>query len=134
MDSDEVLFVAVGLNGEKNVGKLAQCMTHNFCAGVCGTAHQWQIVQLAKGKDVKLMKRNNISDLGEPNGIVLSATKTIWLPVKHQRLFKFLINEQTRSQWDVFSNIGDFMKLVVYIPKDHNIDNNISVFQDNVSD
>ncbi|KAK4718430.1 hypothetical protein R3W88_016768 [Solanum pinnatisectum] len=112
----------VGLNGGKNVGMLAQRMTHNFCAGVCGTTHQWQIIQLAKGNDVQLMKRNNISDLGEPSGTVLSATKTIWLPVKHQRLFEFLINEQMRSQWDVLSNISDFMKLMVYIPKDHNID------------
>ncbi|XP_049410461.1 homeobox-leucine zipper protein ANTHOCYANINLESS 2-like [Solanum stenotomum] len=124
----------VGLNGEKNVGMLAQRMTHNFCAGVCGTTHQWKIIQLSKGKDVKLMKRNNISDLGEPSGTVLSATKTIWLPVKHQRLFEFLINEQTRSQWDVLSNISDFMKLLVYIPKDHNIDNNISLFHVNGGD
>ncbi|KAG5600234.1 hypothetical protein H5410_031604 [Solanum commersonii] len=82
LESDEVnsLFVADDLSGERGIRMLVQCMTHNFCVGVCATAHYWEIIQLANEENSKLMMSTNISDLGESTGVVLSATKTIWLP------------------------------------------------------
>ncbi|WMV33707.1 hypothetical protein MTR67_027092 [Solanum verrucosum] len=117
----------VDLSGERGIRMLAQRMTHNFCAGVCATAHYWEIIQLANEENSKLMMRTNISDLGESTGVVLSATKTICLPVKHQRLFKFLTNEQIQSQWDVLSNTCP-MKRMIIISKGQTVDSNISLF------
>jgi len=124
--------VAVDLSGERGIRMLAQRMTHNFCAGVCATAHYWEIIQLANEENSKLMMRTNFSDLGESTGVVLSATKTIWLPLKHQRLFKFLTNEQIRSQWDVLYNTCP-MKRMINISKGQTVDSNISLFFPHVS-
>lgn len=120
-------------SGQTSMAMLAQRMTRNFCAGVCATIHKWESIQQANGEDAKLMMRKNIGDPGEPIGVVLSATKTIWLPVKQQRLLDFLLNEQTRSQWDILFNSGP-MQQMVHIAKGQNIDNSISLFRANVSD
>ncbi|KAG5600282.1 hypothetical protein H5410_031652, partial [Solanum commersonii] len=104
----------VDLSSERGIRMLAQRMTHNFCAGVCATAHYWEIIQLANKENSKLMMRTNISDLGEST-------------VKHQRLFKFLTNEQIRSQWDVLSNTCP-MKRMINISKSQTADSNISLF------
>ncbi|KAG5600233.1 hypothetical protein H5410_031603 [Solanum commersonii] len=77
IDSDVALFVAVDLSGERGIRMLAQRMTHNFCVGVCATAHYWEIIQLANEENSKLMMRTNISNLGKSIGVVLSSTKTI---------------------------------------------------------
>uniref|UniRef100_M1B3S9 Homeodomain protein GL2-like 1 n=1 Tax=Solanum tuberosum TaxID=4113 RepID=M1B3S9_SOLTU len=69
--------MAVGSNDEIGMWMLAQRMTHNFCAGVCATTHKWKIIQLENGEYPKLMTRTNIGDMGEPIGVVLSATNTI---------------------------------------------------------
>nr|XP_009771833.1 PREDICTED: homeobox-leucine zipper protein ANTHOCYANINLESS 2-like isoform X1 [Nicotiana sylvestris] len=118
-------------SGQTSMAMLAQRMTRNFCAGVCATIHKWESIQQANGEDAKLMMRKNIGDPGEPIGVVLSATKTIWLPVKQQRLLDFLLNEQTRSQWDILFNSGPMQQLV-HIAKGQNIDNSISLFRANV--
>ncbi|XP_049410501.1 homeobox-leucine zipper protein ANTHOCYANINLESS 2-like [Solanum stenotomum] len=117
----------VDLSGERGIRMLAQRMTHNFCAGVCATAHYWEIIQLANEENSKLMMRKNINDLGESTGVVLSATKTIWVPVKHQHLFKFLTNKKIRSLWDVLSNTCP-MKRMINISKGQTVDSNISLF------
>ncbi|WMV33693.1 hypothetical protein MTR67_027078 [Solanum verrucosum] len=59
------LVLKVDLSGERGIRMLAQRMTHKFCAGVCATAHYWEIIQLANEENSKLIMRTNISDLGE---------------------------------------------------------------------
>ncbi|THG05495.1 hypothetical protein TEA_020378 [Camellia sinensis var. sinensis] len=99
--------------GRRNMVKLAQRMTRNFCAGVCATMHMWQLVQVGNvGEDARLMIRNSMDNPGEPPGLVLSATTSVWMPVSHQRLFDFLRNEQTRSQWDELSHGGPMQEMV----------------------
>nr|CAB3504184.1 unnamed protein product [Digitaria exilis] len=42
---------------------------------------------------------------GEPAGLVLSASTTVWLPnTPPQRVFEYLCNEQRRGEWDVLAN------------------------------
>ncbi|MCE2056101.1 hypothetical protein HAX54_044049 [Datura stramonium] len=128
------LFVdpTVDSNVKRGIGMLAQRMTRNFCAGVCATTHKWKPIQLANGEDAKLMTRENNSVYGEPVGVVLSATKTIWVPMKHQYLFEFFMNDEMRNQWDVLSNGGP-MQHLVNIFKDQNINNRISLYGDDIS-
>lgn len=125
--------MAVGSKDEIGIWMLAQRMTRNFCAGVCSTTHKWKIIQLENGENAKLMMRTNTDDLGEPIGIVLSATKTIRLPVKQQYLFEFFINNKTRSQWDILSHNGPMQQLV-HVSKGQNLNSSISLLCANVSD
>ncbi|KAK4375052.1 hypothetical protein RND71_005729 [Anisodus tanguticus] len=120
-------------SGQRNIAMLAQRMTHNFCAMVCATIYNWEKIQSANGEYARLMMRKNIADPGEPIGVVLSATKTIWLPVKQQPLFEFFMNEQMRSHWDVLSNNG-VMQPTVHISKGQNFGNIISLFSANGDD
>jgi homeobox-leucine zipper protein len=42
---------------------------------------------------------------GEPSGMVLSASTTVWLPsMLPQLLFQYLCNGQRRGEWDTFAN------------------------------
>ncbi|XP_025887127.1 homeobox-leucine zipper protein ROC5-like isoform X2 [Solanum lycopersicum] len=101
--------------------------TDMFCTGVCGTKHNWELIQPATNENPKLMMRTNVSDPSEYVGVILSATKTIWLPTQQQTLFKFFNNEQTRSQWDVLYN-NSTMERMIQFSKGQNIDSNISIY------
>ncbi|XVE58587.1 hypothetical protein DITRI_Ditri04bG0181600 [Diplodiscus trichospermus] len=100
--------------GKKSMLKLAQRMTYNFCAGVCASSvHNWDKLSVSTvGEDVRVMTRKNINDPGEPRGVVLSAATSVWMPITQQRLFDFLRNERTRSQWDILSNGGPMREMV----------------------
>nr|CAB3452675.1 unnamed protein product [Digitaria exilis]CAB3456388.1 unnamed protein product [Digitaria exilis] len=44
---------------------------------------------------------------GEPAGLVLSASTTVWLPnTPPQLVFEYLCNDQRRGKWDTFANGG----------------------------
>lgn len=103
-------------------------MTRNFCAGVCATLHKWEIVQIGNVDDATLMMRKSVGNPGEPPGVILSATTTVWMPVAAQRLFDFLRNEQTRSQWDVLSQDGPVQQMI-HIAKGQDLGNSISLLR-----
>ncbi|KAL3524247.1 hypothetical protein ACH5RR_017081 [Cinchona calisaya] len=114
--------------GRRSLAKLAQRMTRNFCAGVCSTVHKWEIVQVGNTDNPRLMMRKSIGSPGEPPGVVLSATTSVWMPVSQQRLFDFLRNEHTRSQWDVLSHDGP-MQQMLHIAKGQDLGNSISLLR-----
>ncbi|XP_076958734.1 homeobox-leucine zipper protein HDG1-like [Bidens hawaiensis] len=79
---------------------LARRMTSIFCAGVCLTGDQrWEPVVLALGRP-RIMARQCIHGLGEPFGIVTSATYSVWIPANHQHLFGLLQTKDLRCMWD----------------------------------
>ena len=113
--------------------KLAQRMTRSFCAGVCSTLHAWQLIQDGNtGEKARLMIRNSVDNSGEPPGIVLSATTSVWLPVSQQLLFDFLRNEQMRSEWDELSDGGPIQEMV-RITKGRDSANYVSLLRATVS-
>ncbi|XP_058181924.1 homeobox-leucine zipper protein ANTHOCYANINLESS 2-like isoform X1 [Rhododendron vialii] len=115
--------------GRSSMVKLAQRMTRNFSAGVCGTMHTWQLVQVGSvGEHLRLMVRNSIGNSGEPPGIVLSATTSVSMPISPQSLFDFLRNEQLRSEWDELSHGGP-MQEMVHIPKGQDRANCVSLLR-----
>ncbi|XP_044494117.1 homeobox-leucine zipper protein ANTHOCYANINLESS 2-like isoform X3 [Mangifera indica] len=121
---------AITASGRRSMLKLAQRMTHNFCAGVCAsTVHKWN--KLNSGnvyEDVRVMTRKSVDDPGEPPGIVLSAATSVWLPVSPQRLFDFLRNERLRSEWDILSNGGP-MQEMAHIAKGQDHGNCVSLLR-----
>ncbi|KAL3365704.1 hypothetical protein AABB24_010708 [Solanum stoloniferum] len=123
----------VDSKGEIGMGILAQRMTHNFCAGICATSNKWKTIQIEMGQDANLMMRKNITDLGEPIGVILIATKTIQLPIKPQYLFEFFTNKNMRSQWDILSYSGP-MKNMIHIIKGQNLESSVSLLCANGDD
>lgn len=123
----------VSPNGRRSIAMLARRVTRNFCSGVCSTYYKWEPIQSGSAEESKLIMRKAIGEPGDPHGMVLSASRTLWLPVTHKRLFDFLRNEQTRSQWDVLSH-GGSMHPIVHIAKGQDLGNSISLFRTNVTD
>lgn len=114
--------------GKRSIDKLAQRMTESFCAGVCGTLHNWDVVQVGGSEEAKLTIRKSTGNPGEPPGVVLSASLTVWMPVSHHRLFDFLRSEQTRPQWDVLSQEGPVQQML-QLAKGQDPGNSISLLR-----
>ncbi|MQM14877.1 hypothetical protein Taro_047811 [Colocasia esculenta] len=99
--------VITTLDGRKSMLKLAERMVISFCSGVSASvAHQWTTLSGACAEDVRVMTKKSVDDPGRPPGIVLSAATSFWLPVPPKRVFDFLRDENTRSEWDILSNGG----------------------------
>lgn len=93
--------------GRKSMLKLAERMVMSFCAGVgASTAHTWTTLSSSGADDVRVMTRKSMDDPGRPPGIVLSAATSFWMPVSPKRVFDFLRDENSRSEWDILSNGG----------------------------
>ncbi|XP_022968413.1 homeobox-leucine zipper protein ANTHOCYANINLESS 2-like isoform X1 [Cucurbita maxima] len=119
-------------HGRRSMLKLSQRMVDNFCSGICtSTLHKWDKLVVGNiSEDVKMMARNSINDPGEPPGIVLSASTSVWMPVTQQRLFAFLQDECLRSEWDILSN-GRPMIEMLCISKGQGLDNRVSLLRAN---
>ncbi|XP_057544611.1 homeobox-leucine zipper protein PROTODERMAL FACTOR 2 [Amaranthus tricolor] len=99
--------VITSAEGRKSMLKLAERMVMSFCAGVgASTAHTWTTLSGSGADDVRVMTRKSMDDPGRPPGIVLSAATSFWLPVSPKRVFDFLRDENSRSEWDILSNGG----------------------------
>ncbi|KAB2637548.1 homeobox-leucine zipper protein MERISTEM L1-like [Pyrus ussuriensis x Pyrus communis] len=101
------LCVITSTEGRKSMLKLAQRMVISFCTGVgASTAHAWTTLSATGSDDVRVMTRKSMDDPGRPPGIVLSAATSFWIPVPPKRVFDFLRDENSRSEWDILSNGG----------------------------
>ncbi|XP_042403662.1 homeobox-leucine zipper protein ROC2-like isoform X1 [Zingiber officinale] len=99
--------VITSAEGRKSMLKLAERMVMSFCGGVsASTTHQWTTLSGSGAEDVRVMTRKSVDDPGRPPGIVLNAATSFWLPVSPKRVFDFLRDETTRSEWDILSNGG----------------------------
>ncbi|KAF3443703.1 hypothetical protein FNV43_RR13393 [Rhamnella rubrinervis] len=99
--------VITNQEGRKSMLKLAERMVISFCAGVsASTTHTWTTLSGTGADDVRVMTRKSVDDPGRPPGIVLSAATSFWLPVPPKRVFDFLRDENSRSEWDILSNGG----------------------------
>ncbi|KAK9091462.1 hypothetical protein Sjap_024639 [Stephania japonica] len=114
-------------HGKRSMMKLAQIMVSNFCASISASnGHKWTPQSgLDDGVGVTI---NKSTDHSQPNGVVLSASTSIWLPVSSQDVFNFLRDERTRSQWDVLSN-GNSVQEIAHIVNGSHPGNRISVLQ-----
>ncbi|KAM7264794.1 hypothetical protein ACFE04_002477 [Oxalis oulophora] len=101
------LYVITCPEGRKSMLKLAERMVTSFCTGVgASTAHAWTTLSATGSDDVRVMTRKSMDDPGRPPGIVLSAATSFWIPVPPKKVFDFLRDENSRSEWDILSNNG----------------------------
>ncbi|XP_059290071.1 homeobox-leucine zipper protein MERISTEM L1-like [Lycium ferocissimum] len=123
--------VIMSPEGRKSMLKLAERMVMSFCAGVgASTAHTWTTLSGSGADDVRVMTRKSIDDPGRPPGIVLSAATSFWLPVPPKRVFDFLRDENSRSEWDILSN-GDLVQEMAHIANGRDPGNCVSLLRVN---
>ncbi|XP_047314603.1 homeobox-leucine zipper protein ROC8-like [Impatiens glandulifera] len=65
---------------------------------------------------------------GQPGGIIVSATTSLWLPLPGHILFNFLRDEKTRTDWDMLSD-GNPVNEIARISCGNHPGNRISVLQ-----
>eukprot|EP00245_Coleochaete_scutata_P004845 TRINITY_DN17888_c0_g1_i1.p1 TRINITY_DN17888_c0_g1~~TRINITY_DN17888_c0_g1_i1.p1 ORF type:complete len:787 (-),score=147.60 TRINITY_DN17888_c0_g1_i1:997-3357(-) len=95
-------------HGRRAMLQLAQRMSTNFCMGVsASTLHSWTTLPGSSVEDVRVMTRKSTSEVGEPQGVVLSAATSLWLPCSAGRVFEFLRNCNRRAEWDILANGGE---------------------------
>ncbi|PSS04709.1 Homeobox-leucine zipper protein PROTODERMAL FACTOR like [Actinidia chinensis var. chinensis] len=117
--------------GRKSMLKLAERMVMSFCTGVgASTAHAWTTLSGSGADDVRVMTRKSIDDPGRPPGIVLSAATSFWLPVPPKRVFDFLRDENSRSEWDILSN-GGLVQEMAHIANGRDPGNSVSLLRVN---
>ncbi|KAF5782720.1 putative transcription factor & lipid binding HD-SAD family [Helianthus annuus] len=101
------MLVLTTLEGRKSMLKLSERMVLSFCSGVgASTTHTWTTLSGSGADDVRVMTRKSVDDPGRPPGIVLSAATSFWIPVPPKRVFEFLRDDNSRSEWDILSNGG----------------------------
>ncbi|KAM1340851.1 hypothetical protein ACFX2H_039182 [Malus domestica] len=114
--------------GKRSMMKLAQRMVNNFCASFSASnGHRWTTLSGTNEIGVRVTI-HKITDPGQPNGVVLSAATTIWLPLSPHNVFNFFKDERTRPQWDVLSN-GNAVQDVAHIANGSHPGNCISVLR-----
>ncbi|PON68743.1 Octamer-binding transcription factor [Parasponia andersonii] len=123
--------VITNQDGRKSMLKLAERMVISFCAGVsASTTHTWTTLSGTGADDVRVMTRKSVDDPGRPPGIVLSAATSFWLPVPPKRVFDFLRDENSRSEWDILSN-GGVVQEMAHIANGRDTGNCVSLLRVN---
>ncbi|KAK3438511.1 hypothetical protein EUGRSUZ_C03134 [Eucalyptus grandis] len=125
--------VIMSQEGRKSMLKLAERMVISFWAGVsASTAHTWTTLSGTGAGEMRVITMNSIDDPGRPPGLVLSAATSFWLPVLPNRVFDFLCDMNSRSEWDILSNRG--VVEMVHIPNGRDTGNCVSLLQANFSE
>ncbi|XP_021842105.2 homeobox-leucine zipper protein ROC5 isoform X2 [Spinacia oleracea] len=114
--------------GRRSILKLMRRISNNFCSGLCASsACRWEKLQVGGlGADVCVMSRVSIDEPGEPSGVVLSASTSVWIPVPRQHIFDFLRDEKLRGKWDILANGGP-MEVIARLAKSHDGNNCVSL-------
>lgn len=76
--------------------RLAHRMVNNFCLSV-GTSNNTRST-VVSGLDEFGIRVTSHKSRHEPNGMVLCAATSFWLPISPQNVFNFLKDERTRPQ------------------------------------
>lgn len=116
----------------KSLMNLAQRMIRTFCLNISTSYGQsWTALSESADDTVRITTRR-VTEPGQPNGLILSAVSTTWLPYQHKQVFDFLRDERLRAQLDVLSN-GNSLNEVAHIANGSNPGNCISLLRINVA-
>ncbi|XP_058078884.1 homeobox-leucine zipper protein ROC8-like [Magnolia sinica] len=126
--SRELGGVIPSADGRRSMMKLSQRMINSFCSSISASnGHRWTTLSGMNDVGVRVTVHKS-TDPGQPNGVVLSAASSIWLPVSPQDVFNFFRDERTRALWDVLSN-GNSVQEVAHIANGSHPGNCISVLR-----
>jgi hypothetical protein len=97
---DILFWIAVIPSPEarKNLMKLANRMIKTFSLNMTTYGGQsWTAISDSPEDTVRITTRK-ITEPGQPNGVILAAVSTTWLPYSHTKVFDLLRDERHRSQ------------------------------------
>lgn len=116
--------------GKREMLKLAERMTENFCGGVSASpARGWRKLRAENlDEDVRVTIRRVMVEPGEPSSAVLCAAASVWLAVPPQPLFDLLL----RSEWRILSDGGPVQEAAT-IATGHRRGNAVSLLRARVS-
>ncbi|URD96654.1 Homeobox-leucine zipper protein [Musa troglodytarum] len=116
----------------KNMMKLSQRMMRTFCASVHASGMQsWTALSESSDDTIRVTTRKN-TEPGQPNGVILTAVSTTWLPFSHQQVFELLTDEQRRCELDVLSS-GNSLHEVAHIANGSHPRNCVSLLRVNAA-
>ena len=78
--------------------KLAQRMIKTFSVNISTSGGQSWTALSENAEDAVRITTRKIMEPGQPNGLILCAVTTTWLPYSHDQVFELLKNEYRRSQ------------------------------------
>ncbi|KAK4252711.1 hypothetical protein QN277_014452 [Acacia crassicarpa] len=116
----------------KNLMKLAQRMIRTFSLNMSTSSGQSWTALSDSAEDTVRITTRKITNPGQPNGVILSAVSTTWLPHSHSKVFDLLKDERRRSQLDFLSN-GNSLHEVAHIANGSHPGNCISLLRINVA-
>ncbi|KAL7094298.1 hypothetical protein ACP275_11G094200 [Erythranthe tilingii] len=126
--TNELEGVIESLEGKRNVMNLSQRMVESFFEVLCMSdkldfpnPSEYQ----NSGVCVALRKSDGPH---QPDGFIVSAATSLWLPFSKEHLFNFFQDEKRRAQWDVLSN-GSPVIPVAHITTGTHHGNRISIIQ-----
>ncbi|KAK9052843.1 hypothetical protein SSX86_029473 [Deinandra increscens subsp. villosa] len=115
-----------------NLMNMAQRMVRMFCLHITGSCGQsWTALSDSVEDTVRITTRK-VTEPGQPNGLILTAVSTTWLPHPHYQVFDLLRDERRRSQLDILSN-GNPLQEVAHIANGSHPGNCISLLRVNVA-
>lgn len=112
--------------------KLSQRMVKTFCASIISNgAQSWTALSDSPDDTIRVTTRKNTLP-GQPNGVILSAVSTTWLPFTYHQVFDLLTDEQRRSQLDALSS-GNSLHEVAHIANGSHPRNCVSLLRINAA-
>ncbi|KAL9999384.1 putative homeobox-leucine zipper protein GLAB [Helianthus debilis subsp. tardiflorus] len=118
--------------GRTNLMNVAQRMVRMFSLHITGSCGQsWTALSDSVEDTVRITTRK-VTEPGQPNGLILTAVSTIWLPHPHYQVFDLLRDERRRPQLNIISN-GSPLEEVVHIANGSHPGNCISLLRVNVA-
>ncbi|KAE8690243.1 Homeobox-leucine zipper protein HDG5 [Hibiscus syriacus] len=116
----------------KNLIRLSQRMIRTFCVNFSSSSGQlWTAIPDSSDDTVRITTRK-VCEAGQPNGLILCAVSTTWLPYPHHKVFDLLRDERRRTQLEVLSN-GNALHEVAHIANGAHPGNCISLLRINVA-
>ncbi|KAI3453370.1 hypothetical protein Pfo_010033 [Paulownia fortunei] len=116
----------------KSLMNLAQRMVRTFCLNISPSYGQSWTALSDSAEDTVRITTRKVTEPGQPNGLILSAVSTTWLPYQHKQVFDFLRDERSRAQLEVLSN-GNSLHEVAHIANGSHPGNCISLLRINVA-
>ncbi|RDY01503.1 Homeobox-leucine zipper protein HDG11, partial [Mucuna pruriens] len=89
------------LEGRRSVMNFSHRMIKNFCESITMSGNldlPHSNVENNSGVRVSIRKGTN---LGQPNGMIVVAATSLWLPLHYMKVFEFFTDDRKRAQWDV---------------------------------
>ncbi|XAR54778.1 hypothetical protein NMG60_11030074 [Bertholletia excelsa] len=127
------LGVIPSLEARKNLMHLAQRMLRLFCTNISTSGGRtWTSLSDSPDDTVRISTRRANGEAGQPQGLILTAVSTTWLPHPHHQVFDLLKDERRRAQLDLLSN-GCSLNEVAHIANGSHPGNCVSLIRINIT-